>query len=94
MDWDDLKYFHAVANANTLSEAANQLGVNQTTVSRRLHHLQEQLGVRLLNRSPNGIEKTAAGEEVLNAATQMDNIVATLERRLYGQDERLTGEQL
>ena len=92
MDWDDLKFFYAVANSETLSAAANKLGVNQTTVSRRLQHLQDQLGVRLLNRTPRGMEKTNAGDEVFAAAEELERIVADLERRLYGQDERLTGD--
>lgn len=92
MDWDDLRYFLAAANADSLSQAAKKLGVNQTTVSRRLSSLQEQLGVRLLDRTTLGVETTPAGEDALKAATQVEEILTTLGRRLAGHDSKLTGQ--
>ena len=50
MDWDDLRYFLAIARAGSLSGAARTLGVNHSTVFRRLHAFEARLGVRLFDR--------------------------------------------
>ena len=46
-NWDDLRFFLAVARAGTLSGAARSLGVTHSTVFRRLGAFEERLGVRL-----------------------------------------------
>ncbi len=92
MDWDDLRFLLAAGKASTLTKAAHNLGVNQTTVSRRLNSLQEGLGVRLLERAEQGWAPTKAGEEVLEAAERIDEVVTELSRRVLGLDERLSGD--
>jgi DNA-binding transcriptional LysR family regulator len=52
MNWDDLRFFLAAARAKTLTGAARRLGVNQTTVARRLEALEGELGVKLFDRTP------------------------------------------
>lgn len=91
LDWNDLRYVQAVADAGSLVRAARALGVNHTTVLRRIAALEEQLGVRLFERLPSGYALTAAGEEVVLVARQMGETVAGVERRLMGKDLRLTG---
>ena len=54
MDWDDLRFFLAVARHRTLAEAARHLQVTHTTVNRRLASLQDRMGVRLLQRTADG----------------------------------------
>jgi DNA-binding transcriptional LysR family regulator len=92
MNWDDLRFFLAAARSKTLSGAARQLGVNQTTVTRRLEALEGELGVRLFDRTPGGIVATQAGAEILRIAEQLEENVATLERQVLRLDARLTGE--
>ncbi len=92
LDWDDLRVFLAIARSKTLSGAARNLGVNQTTVTRRLEALEARLGVRLFDRSPTGISATSAANEVLAVAERVEDNVASIERQLIGQDMRLTGE--
>ena len=53
-DWDDLRYFLAVARAGSLSGAAKALGVNHSTVFRRVETLEDRLGVRLFDRHREG----------------------------------------
>ena len=50
-DWDSLRYFLAVAEQGSLSGAASQLGVNHSTVFRRINQLEETMGVRLFERA-------------------------------------------
>jgi DNA-binding transcriptional LysR family regulator len=90
-DWDNLRYVLAVADAGSLAGAARSLGVNHTTVLRRLGAFEEQLGVRLFERLPTGYVLTAGGEELIAAARHIDDTVTTLGRKLTGQDLRLSG---
>jgi DNA-binding transcriptional LysR family regulator len=91
LDWDDLRYVLAVAAAGSLAGAARSLGVNHTTVLRRVGAFEKRLGLRLFERLPTGYALTAGGEELIVAARRIDETVTTLERRLAGQDLRLTG---
>jgi len=91
LDWDDLRYVLAVASAGSLAGAARTLGVNHTTVLRRVGAFEERLGLRLFERLPTGYVPTAGGEELIAAAGQIDETVTTLERKLAGKDLRLSG---
>jgi len=61
LDYTDLFYFTAVAEAKGFSAAERRLGVSKATLSRRLAALEERLGVRLLNRSSRHLALTGAG---------------------------------
>ncbi len=91
IDWEDLRYVLAVADASSLASAARALGVNHTTVLRRVNAFEERLGLRLFDRLPTGYALTAGGEELLGAARAMAETVTALERRLGGRDLRLEG---
>ena len=91
IEWDDLRYILAVANAGSLAGAARKLGVNHTTVLRRVGAVEDRLGLRLFERMPTGYVLTAGGEELIAAAHQIDDTVTSLERKLVGQDLRLSG---
>jgi DNA-binding transcriptional LysR family regulator len=91
LEWDDLRYVLAVADARSLASAARQLGVNHTTVLRRVGAFEQRLGLRLFERLPTGYVLTAGGEELVAAARHIDNAVTDLERKLAGQDLRLSG---
>lgn len=90
-DWDDLRYFLAVARAGSLSGAARRLGVNHSTVLRRLGSLEQQLGVRLFERTPSGYFMTAAGEELRNRLGNVDEQIESAQRRVAGRDAELSG---
>lgn len=91
MNWDDLRYVLAVASAKSLAGAARDLGVNHTTVLRRVGAFEKQLGLRLFERLPSGYVLTAGGEELVAAARHIDDTVAVLDRKLAGQDLKLSG---
>jgi DNA-binding transcriptional LysR family regulator len=91
MDWDDLRYVLAIRREKTLSGAAATLGVTRTTVGRRLKEAEERLGVRLFDRSDDGFTATAAGEELADTATQLEEQIHVAEGRLRGRDAELRG---
>jgi DNA-binding transcriptional LysR family regulator len=91
LEWDDLRYVLAVASAGSLAGAARSLGVNHTTVLRRIDTFEKRLGLRLFERLPTGYVLTPGGEELIAAARHIDDTVTALERKLAGQDLRLSG---
>jgi DNA-binding transcriptional LysR family regulator len=91
LDWNDLRYFLAIARAGTLTGAAQALGVNHSTVFRRLNAFEERLGVRLFERLPEGYVATPEGEEIRRHAEAVDDSVNALARTVAGRDYRLSG---
>lgn len=74
LDWECLRYFLRAAEAKSLSGAARLLGVEHTTVGRRLSSLERALGAPLVSRRPSGLELTALGRRVLRLSSQMDRL--------------------
>lgn len=91
IEWDDLRYVLAVAEHGSLAAAARALGVNHTTVLRRIGVFEQRQGLRVFDRLPGGYVLTGGGEQLVGAARQVAETVAGLERRLAGQDLRLEG---
>jgi molybdate transport repressor ModE-like protein len=91
VDWEDLRYFLAVARSGSLTDAARELSVSYSTVSRRLATLEEGLGTRLFDRLASGYQLTSAGAEMLESARRMEAEFAALSRRVQGRDARLAG---
>ena len=91
LDWNDLRFFLAVARNGNLSAAARELRVSQPTVGRRLASLEATLGVRLLNRTPDGYVLTLAGRDVRERAEHLEREAQALERTVSGRDTRLSG---
>lgn len=92
MDWDDFRLVQAIATHRSLAGAAAALGINQSTVFRRLGALEERLGTRLFERHRTGYAPTAAGEEMVALAERMAEDITGFERRVSGRDLRPTGE--
>ena len=91
MDWNDLRYVKAIADAGNVAEASNKLNLHQSTVFRRLNSLEKNLGVRLFERLPSGYVMTEAGEEFCQAAERIEADISALNRRISGQDMRPSG---
>lgn len=89
--WDDVRYFLAVARGGSLRAGAERLGVKHSTVLRRLAELEDRLGVILFDRLPSGYRITDAGEDVLHLAERMEAALNELEARVFGRDQRLRG---
>jgi DNA-binding transcriptional LysR family regulator len=80
MEWSDLRYVLTAARAGTLSAAARRLGVNQTTVSRRIAAAERSIGARLFARVDGVLSPTAAGEAAIARAAQVEEAVQALDR--------------
>ena len=91
LDWDDLRFFLAVARHRTLAGAARHLHVTQSTVSRRIAAMQEGMGVRLLQRTPDGYLLTLAGESIRQHVERVEAETRLVESAVVGMDARLAG---
>jgi DNA-binding transcriptional LysR family regulator len=91
IDWDDVRYFLAVARGGSVRAGAERLGVNHATVLRRVAQLEERLGTRMFEKLPSGYRLTTAGEEVLEFAEQMEASSNGLETRVFGRDQSVRG---
>jgi DNA-binding transcriptional LysR family regulator len=91
MNWDDLRFFLALAREGTVSGAGRSLTVKHTTVARRISALEEQLGSRLFDRLPSGYAMTQAAENLYHHALSMEEIVHTADREIFGMDTQLSG---
>lgn len=84
LDWEDLRFFVALARGGTLSATARELRVNHATVARRVASLEHLLGRALFERRASGYVLTAEGTAVLDEARAMDEAALSVLRRLDG----------
>jgi len=91
LDWDLLRYFVALHRAGSMTAAARALGVDQTTVGRRIASLEERVGAQLFRRTLSGHVPTAAADEILETALRAESAMEEVERRIAGHDARLEG---
>lgn len=80
MNWDDLRFLVTLGREGTLAAAARQLGVDQTTVARRLRTLEQDLGTPLFERNDGLWRPTAVGGRVLERAGRIEEDVAGISR--------------
>src|SRR4051812_1627838 len=88
---EDLPLILALSRERTLAGAAEKLGVDLSTVFRRLNALEQRLRVRLFDRSPRGYRPTAAGERAAVAAERVETELFALDRDISGRDQQLSG---
>ena len=89
--WTDLQFFLAVAGRGSIGAAAKSLGVNHSTVLRRIASLEQSLGLRLFDRLPGGYALTAEGHELAASVAGVSETLEAAQRRLSGGDLQLSG---
>ena len=91
LNWDDLKFFLAVARQGTIRGGADSIRANHTTLARRLTVMEEQVGSRLFDRSNTGLVLTQLGEDLLPFAERVEEEMAAASRVIVGRDARPSG---
>ncbi len=91
MNWDHLRYFLQVARSGRLLSAAQKLGVEHTTVARRLSSLEQHLGQTLFIRSRQGYQLTAAGQQLLIQAERMEAASLCIEQQHGNREDGMAG---
>jgi len=90
-DWEEIRTFLAVARSGTLAAAGRALGVDYTTVGRRVRALEHELGLTLFERVRDKYVLTEPAEGIREAAERMEDGALTLERRALGADRTVSG---
>jgi len=90
--WDDLRLIKAIADAQSLPAAATLLGLNHSTVFRRLGQIEDALGIKLFERHRTGYTLTTLGEEMVNLAQRVDDEINAFTRRIAGRELLPAGE--
>ena len=91
LNWNYYQYFLKVAECGNLASAAREMGVNHSTVFRRINNLEQQLNIRLFERSRNGYTLTEVGEEIFERVRQVEEQMYAIQRKLVGKDLQLNG---
>jgi DNA-binding transcriptional LysR family regulator len=91
LDWDNLRYFLAVARAGKLTVAARRLGQDHTTVGRRIASLESTFHSKLFERRPDGYRLTEAGQRLYENVKSMESAVCEIQRDLHGETQHVEG---
>jgi DNA-binding transcriptional LysR family regulator len=91
LEWSDLQYFVAVCERGSIGAAAQALGVNHSTVLRRIANLERTLEVRLFDRLPRGYVLTAHGHDLAAGVGGVAEQFDAAQRRVTGADLALSG---
>jgi DNA-binding transcriptional LysR family regulator len=81
-DWDDLRHLIAVSRCGSTLAAAKALGVNQSTVHRRLAELERRIGLTLMKRHPAGYRLSEVGEVLIDQVVVVETAIANLEQKI------------
>ncbi|MEO0545678.1 MAG: LysR family transcriptional regulator [Pseudomonadota bacterium] len=91
IDWDDLRFILAVDRQGSAMAAAQSLGVNASTVQRRIARFEERHGVRLFERRQSGFKSTPECAALVEVAADIEDRVTAVSREILGRDFRLEG---
>lgn len=90
-EWSLIESFLAIARAGRLTAAAGKLGIDHTTLSRRIKQLETALDARLFERSVTGYQLTPQGEQFLTAAQRIETIVLQARQEISGETAKIGG---
>lgn len=91
MDWDKLKIFKGVCDAGSLTKAASKLHLTQSSLSRQISKLEEDLGVPLFHRHARGLTPTQHGDMLYQAAGEVEDILGRLRTEIDSSRSDLSG---
>src|SRR3984957_16706638 len=91
LDWDNLRYFLAVARAGKLTAAARRLGQDHTTVGRRVASLESAFHSKLFERRPDGYRLTEAGQRLYKNVDALESSIWEIQRNIAGRTQHVEG---
>ncbi len=92
INWDNLRYVLTVANKGSIAGAARELGVNRTTVLRRIDNFQKSLNCRIFEQTSSGYTLTPEAEKMIAAAREVESTLYCMLRDVEGSELKLEGE--
>ncbi|MDH5857236.1 LysR family transcriptional regulator [Lampropedia aestuarii] len=91
-NWDDLRVFLAIARHQSAFDAAAEMGMNQSTASRRLQRLEQSIGSKLFERNSRGHRLTNAGHRLLEHVEKLEATIYSMESSSFGDSVALSGD--
>jgi DNA-binding transcriptional LysR family regulator len=91
LDWDNLRYFLAVARAGKLTAAARRLGQDHTTVGRRIASLESAFQSKLFERRSDGYRLTEVGQRLYENVDALESSVWEIQRNIAGRTQQVEG---
>jgi len=91
-DWDNLRIFLELTRSQGLVDAARKLGIDHSTVSRRMKRFEQQVGSQLFDRNNHGYKLTAEGYRLVEYAEKIESTVYAAAEQLGGQNSKLSGQ--
>ncbi len=91
-NWDNLRFYLAVARSGTVSAAAKELAVTHATVLRRVEQIEKELGTKLFKRLQSGYVLNESGKALLPSAEEIERETLNLARQFQGADDQLSGK--
>ena len=92
LDWGNLEYFISCANHGTLSGCAKEMGVNHSTVSRKIEKLEKELAIKLFERRNSGYALTIHGKDLYKEVQKIDFKISALKERFIPNPELMDGK--
>ena len=92
LNWDNLRYVLAVAQQGSIAAAARELGVNRSTVLRRIHAFEETLNFRIFQTSENGYLLHPEAEKMIESAQLVEKTIYDMQRQVEGRELKLVGD--
>lgn len=89
-NWDNLRYFNALVECCTLSEAARKMGVSHSTVQRHIDSLENELNVQLFNQGASGYKLTEAGRRLHYSTSEIEKNLRLVSSQIANSDEQLS----
>ncbi|NNF77485.1 MAG: LysR family transcriptional regulator, partial [Rhizobiales bacterium] len=90
-NWDNLRVLLALGRTGSIAQAARKLGVNQTTVTRRLEQCEAGFGTQLFARVRGSVHSTDAGQDLMAHAERVEREVLAAQSKLSGLDQKAQG---
>lgn len=91
LHWDDVRLFLALCRASTVGSAAAKLGIDASTVSRRLAALEQAMDVSLFDRGRDGVLPTKAAEDLLLVAEEIEQAMLRFTHAAEGLEREIAG---
>ena len=90
-DWNDYRYFLAVARHGSLSDAARAMNVSQPTVARRINQLEKVLDIRLFEQMPDGMRLTETGGRLCGRVQVLEKMFVELDDEIVDRESDVSG---
>lgn len=92
INWDNLRIFLAVARAQSVQEAARRIDIDHSTLTRRIHRLEQEMGAQLFSRTSIGHQLTPAGQQFMRYIERVENTLVLAEAEIGGGSDALAGQ--